>query len=622
MSNNKSTLVSRYDITKIASPILSYYQKLVPADPEERVKFINAIVLNAPYLVGLAKRYAALMSGAVDYDKLKKDFSEEGFSNVVSSKLKDILDSEALNYADIQNEIFFNLYYYPEVAATILPIYDYWTTCPDKHKCGRKIMLSEPIGRHFEYTLEVPVYSVARKDSTKNTFKMSGLCPYCGTRIQKRTVKTSEKKATLEEPNIFVKIWNPYYTSVERGAYRGRTSVYINPSRFRECYPSRYANGSKYTFSDLDNIDPNLLYCYMVDMPYNPNPKFTKVFINKPSIAGLEDGLSPVLLALVALLHTGSLRRGQEADAIIKSSPHMMLTPVSGENSTISTTLDAGKVTELIMQMVREVEQGDTTGMMYFPTPVKADKLFADPRRTMLEREIKEEEMGTMITTGLDASIFSGGTGLPNDPFILHVMNELLSGGTSQMQAFSKMIVKQMKQVMNNVIILPAGLKDLPVIRIDRAPGTLVDSEYKELAKNKAVPFSPWISKFGYESAAEAQEAVAAETFEFNKIEKEFQTKLEEYNRTDELLQAAKGVISQDVIAQVEALIGQQAEEIAQKMQSMPAGKKRSYMHQIQTENLLLYGMVKVKLQVLNNALERDAKAFLQQGGEGGEEQF
>jgi len=372
------TLVSRYDIKKIASPILSYYQEIVPRDPHDRIKFINAIILNTPFLVGLAKRHAALLSGQVNYSALQAEFEEEGFTSVIQKKLENVLESEYLNYCEIQNDIFFNLYYYPEVVTTVLPMYEYWVVCTNKKTCGRKILLSEPVNKHFEYILEVPVYSAVRQDATKNVFRMSGKCPYCGHVLRKIKVKYTEKKASKNMPNIFVKIWNPYYTSVEKGSYTGRTSAYIDPSRFRECYPSRYANGSKYTFSDLDNIDPNLLYCHMVDMPYSPNPKFTKVFVNKPAIAGLEDGFSPVLLALVSLLHSGSLRRGQEADAIIKSSPHMMLTPAAAENSTVNTTLDGGELTSLIMQMVREVEQGDSTGLMYFPAPVKAEKLFEE----------------------------------------------------------------------------------------------------------------------------------------------------------------------------------------------------------------------------------------------------
>jgi hypothetical protein len=74
-------------------------------------------------------------------------------------------------------------------------------------------------------------------------------------------------------------------------------------------------------------------------------------------------------------------------------------------------------------------------------------------------------------------------------------------------------------------------------------------------------------------------------------------------------------------LAQVEAQVGQEAEQIAQDMQNMPDGEKQSLMHQLQTENLLLYGMVKVKLQVLNNAMERDTKAALKDGGTGQGEQ-
>ena len=614
--SDPSTLISRYDITKIATPILSYYQKIVPTDRHERVKFINSIILNAPYLIGLGKRYAALLSGQINYDNLKQKYGDVGFTNKISSKLDDIVNSKNLKYSEIQNTIFFNLYFYPEVVATVMPLFEYSIVCPG---CEKKILLSEPVGKHFEYTLKLPYPTrSSRRVNKKPAFVVSETsCPYCNAKIREVKVKYSEKKGAVDNPNFFIKIWNPYYTSVERGAFQGISSVYVDMNRFQMCYPELYSNGGKYTYATLDHMDYNLLQAIMTGMAYVPNTSYTYVFRNKPEIAGLEDALSPVLLALVSLLHTGSLRRGQEADAIIKSSPHIMLTPAVGENSEISTKLDAGGVTGLIMQMVKEIQIGDTTGIMYFPTPVKADKLFTDPRRTILEREIKEEEMSTMITTGLDASIFAGGTGIPNDPFVLYVMNELLSGGTDQFEDFSEMIVKQIKNLMSNKIQLPTTLKRLPVVRVDKAPGTLVDTEYKDLAKAGLVPSGPLLSKYNIPSLVKSLELVGEENRDKERIMRKVQGEIQEDARSDEQVNAAKGQVSADTISLVESQLSERAEEIVQELEGAEDGYKQSVMHQLQTSNQLLYAVVKVKLQELNNAREREAKEAVAAGAVG-----
>ncbi|NCU27412.1 hypothetical protein EOM86_11965, partial [Candidatus Nomurabacteria bacterium] len=74
---------SRYDITKIANPLFSYYQTLVPREHTEFIKFINSIALNAPYLIGLAKRYAAVMTAQVDYAELSGSYRDKGFTDIV-----------------------------------------------------------------------------------------------------------------------------------------------------------------------------------------------------------------------------------------------------------------------------------------------------------------------------------------------------------------------------------------------------------------------------------------------------------------------------------------------------------------------------------------------------------
>ncbi|MFA5429073.1 MAG: hypothetical protein WC279_12805 [Sulfurimonas sp.] len=605
---------SRYDITKIANPLFSYYQTLVPREHTEFIKFINSIALNAPYLIGLAKRYAAVMTAQVDYAELSGSYRDKGFTDIVYSRLEKILTAHGINLQVMQQSLFFNLFFYPKMTVTLLPVFVYRTTCSH---CGAVITLSSPRQEHFEFTMTV-------KSNKVKELVVSYKCPHseCGKQNAGQPVDISEMDGTENEPGFYAKLWNPYYTRVERGVMRGAAFTVIDTIRFKEFHTGRFDQGGTFTYADLDSADPNFLLAIMSGDTYIPNPKMTYTFDNRPELAGIETALSPALLNLVGLLHTGSLRRGQEADAIIKASPNYLISPAFGEGSAINTKMDGAMVTDLAMRMVKEIQEGDTLGIGWFPSPITANKLFADPRRTVLEREIKEEEMGAMMTTGLDATIFSGGAGVINDPFVLHLMKEVGAGYAIQIKEFTAILLKMIRYKHSSAGI-PAEIKYLPTQRIDEAPGTFIDKEYATLASSGMVPLGPVLmSKYKFKSASDAFRQRMDENRDMASVERESKRAMEADARASELQMNASGSMSPETRKVLEVQIVQEAEEIVMEMETMGDGEKQSRLRQMQGNDPLLFAMVSRKMQELRNARTREAKAAAEgQGGvDGGEE--
>ena len=609
--------LGRYDIAKIAAPLFSYYQKIIPTEHTELIKFINAVILNSPNLVGLARRYSALLAGQVDFGKIKTSIDDAVYTDKVEKKLRNML--RLIKYQNVQNEIYYNLFFYPRVTATVMQVYKYTAEC---RECKAVVNLSEPYGKHFEFKLGVKERQVSLH-GVSSGFKLSAsfVCPgkKCKCNNSNRPVKVEAVKYRDDEAGFFVKIWNPYYTKVEKGIMRGRTFVVIDPDRFRKLYPERYASGGIFTFADIDNMDPNFLIAMLSGMPYIPNPDMTQVFTNEPQLAGMVAPMSPALLSMVGLLHTGSLRRGQEADAIIKASPHILLTPDRGEQSTQNTTLDGTVVNDMMMRMVKEVQEGNTTGIMHIPIPMTAKNLFADPRRTVLEREIKEEELGAIFTTGLDASFVSGGIGISKDPLIQHLLQEILGAQTVQMDEYSRKIVKMSKVVFKNGGTLPSDITYIPIIRLDEAPGTYIDQEYTKMAvEGGSLPMGPLFkNKYGFSSFEEAVITRLEEERTLAKLKMEYEMKIAEDGRTTSLKQLSEGMLSPQIMQQVEGMLEAQAEQEATKVSQMEEGMKKSYLDQMQKTNMLLYSLVKVKMEHLRNAQTQEAKDVVRQQNEG-----
>lgn len=600
---------SRYDITSVVNPLFSFYQTIVPREHTQLVKFINAIILNFPYLSGLARRYAAAISSKVDYSRLSSKFGDKGLTDVVLERLKDTVDNSG--YYKMQMEVFTNLFFYPKLVVTIGRQFDYHVTC--KH-CGKDHNISKITGTYFEVMLTTE--GSGKKVKLKAQFD----CLYCNAKNNGVPLKWKMRAGTVDKPPFYFHVWNPYYTRVSRGVTRTRSQFIIDMDRFRECYPDRYCSGAAFTFSDLDGTDPEFIKAALAYKEYMPNPNYSHLFVNEPAYAGIETEISVALLNVAALMHNGVLRRGQEADAIIKATPNILITPAMGENSKANTTLDGKLVNDVVMQLVQGVQSGDTLGLGYIPIPMTANRLYAEPRRTLLEKEIREEEMNVLMTTGIDASVFQGGTGVSDNPFVLSVMQELFSLSSSQMDDMSEIYVKMIKDTLDSVK-LPNGMKRLYQLRIDEHPGTYLDKEYKDYASSGLVPMGPIMRHKGFNSVEDAVKQRLEEERNIANIRREYEVKMNADSQASAIKDNASGQISAEMLGRVEEQLTAQAEEIAAGMEKMYDGQKKSELDRLSKNNRLLYGMVKIKLDELNNIRTQEAKQMMREGGQqdGGE---
>lgn len=595
---------SRYDIISYSREFFSYYDKVVPKTREELVKFINDLQLNFPFLVGLARRYAAVLTAQPNYASMHSNYLEEGFTDIVQRNFKDIWG--ALNLDDVQMEIYSQLYFFPRLNVTILPKYDHYFKCSH---CGKRIDIG-PNSMFFEFTLSATEEKTGKGGHTDIVLKGDFECPIrdCGGRNTSSSFLSDRRKDYKEDATPFLaKVWNPYYVVEKTGIIEGLSVAVVNPMRFREVYPTKFVEGEPMTYADVEHMDPNFFKCMMKDRAYILNPEMTYLFVNKPRITGLDSELSPALLNVVALMHSGTLRRGNEADSRIKANPNFIVTPTHGEASSANTRLDGTAVVKNVMTAVKEVQERDTGGIFYMPFGMQASKLFSEPRRTTLEREIREEELNCMAVTGLDASILNG-VGLTNDPFILHALNELLTQYSGQFEEFSSKIVKALRKL-PTFSGWPKNCRRIPLRRVDQNPGTMHEAMYQQMAEAGLAPVSPLLEKFGFNSVAEATRRRKEEDFTILELEKEFELKNHRLAQETALQARALQVVSPEMLKSMEAQLVPAAEHMAEELVSMDEGAKRSQLDQLQKNNIILYSLVIVKLRELNNRLTQEAKA-------------
>jgi len=315
------------------------------------------------------------------------------------------------------------------------------------------------------------------------------------------------------------------------------------------------------------------------------------------------------------------MKRGQEADSLIKMDPQYVVTPSSGGVNNASQRISQPKIKQVVMEAIQEVKGGAGNSIQYLPFSATAHKMFAEPRRTITTKEILSEEALTVSPLGVDDSILAGGVGAVNDPMILAVFSEIFGFYSSQMEAFVKEKLLKMLEASSEEFSLGKEVRSVYVQRIDQAPGTLVDSKYYELAAQGSVPMSPILNRFGFSDKSTAVSKKFDEDNEVLRVQLQKEEEAEEILSKTQLRDQARKDMSPQAEQRISRLLEEKAEMMAQQMSQMEEGLKRSHMDKLQKENYALAAVVSQKLEDINQMQTARAKNMVKtqqpRGGSG-----
>mgnify|MGYP001766662536 CR=1 FL=1 len=587
-------MVGFYDISKYSDVLFSYFDKTIPiSNYEQHLKYRNRILLNSPEIHGPFKKLASLFVCDVNYEALGDN------STRIKTKLPPILD--AAKFPSKQMEIFYNLFFYDYVVAAIFPSNNYKFTCTE---CDHVSLITENYASTF---------SLHPKKATDDDpeIQANTKCPECNKRTM-HTITEVRKTKQLDKNPLNILLFNPFDVLVSRGP-GGAFRVYFSSINYmRHAYFGLRA-GADLTAEKIINFPFTFVKAVILNRPLVLNNNITQVF-RHPMIAGLNKSFSPLMLSLKSLLHTNILRKGREAEALLKVDPHYMITPLGGTNSAPATIQDGRAQVQFTMSAVKQIKEDDSNGLIYNPTPHQAVPLFPEGRRWITSNELMAEEAAIINSTGFDVSVFTGGVGVNQDPFTLQTMEGVIGFYTDQMEEFTNKIINFIS-VFNGEFEVQDHIQ---LKSVTSRMGTQLSEVELGLIQNQQLPISLLYRKYGYYDVAEVYEQIKAEAVAKKKHDLSMEMELSKIEKGLQPVVMAQGTVDPGMMAQVERSIEDEAEAIAQELFQADEGTKKSQLDVLAKKSYVLKEVVVGKLRDMNTQATAQAKADAKQMSGGG----
>lgn len=362
------------------------------------------------------------------------------------------------------------------------------------------------------------------------------------------------------------------------------------------------------TSEQIVNVPLGVIEAILYGESFMFNPRLVTVFTH-PELIGIDRSFSPFMLAMMTLLHTGILRKGREADALIKMAPQYLITPEGGASSPTNVLLDARKASGFLMQKVKEIQEGDTGGISYLPFGVRTTQLFPDQRRMITTNELLAEEANLLQSTGFDNSVLQGGAGILNDPFLLQTVREVVMYYTDQLEDHLNIKIQLMAANDDRY-----NFEDrLEVMDITMNDGTQTDTLVTQMVGAGTLPLGRLIRKVGYKNLSELLAQKKEEEIKKKQHELDLNLALSKLEKAIVPLTQATQTLDPATMGAFTKQLEAEAEGYAQELSAMEEGAKKSAMQSLQKQNYTMWALVAKKLEDINYMQNAQAKAQMQQ---------
>lgn len=429
-------------------------------------------------------------------------------------------------------------------------------------------------------------------------------CKECGKSVKGKVL--DEKLRYPQGINIIR--WDPKHIEIEGNPVTGESAYYYEiPASIKE----RIRSSDKHMLatmplSFIDCIAQKKLFKFSKNKIYH---------MKADAPAGIDSrwGFPPLTSTLKQFFYVAVLRKANEAIALEHVVPFRVMHPqqsTASSDPTISISL-ANWLNETKMNL--EAWRRDPLHLMFSPVPVGVTNVGGQGRALMVTGEIVEAENSIIAAMGIPREFLYGGLSATGSGVTLRMLENQLLNYTTQLLDAGQWITHQCAEFL--------GWKK---IRIDLEPFKLVDDVQQKMAILQANQLSggtmlsntSLASMFGIDLDKErkirAQEVMdeARSQYETDQKLQEQQSSLADRARSSTQTEQPQGYDQQAIIAQADGIV----EQLAQ----MDEGMRKSYLHSLQVEDIVMYAVVIQRweeFQTQNNAVARDEMNQQMQGG-------
>jgi hypothetical protein len=411
-------------------------------------------------------------------------------------------------------------------------------------------------------------------------------CKNCG----RSHVKAKVEDQQLSYPaGINVIRWDPKHIEIESNPITGEAQYYYN---IPESIKSRIYKGDRHLLTTIplafiDTVAKKKLFKFAPGKIYH---------MKADAPSGLDDrwGFPPLTSTIKQFFYVAVLRKANESISLEHIVPFRVLSPKQA-SATGDPTMTIS-LTNWINEMKTNYRawRKDPLHMMFAPIPVEVTNIGGQGRALMVTGEIVEAENAIIASMGIPREFLYGGLSATGSGVTLRMLENQLLNYTNQLIAQAQWISDQCGQYL--------GWKK---IKVDLEPFKLVDDvqqksmliEANQAAGGQILSITSLASIMGRDLAKE-RELRKQEILDEHRFQYELQKEVAEQDQSmsDRARAAAtteqpQGYDQQQMVAQADLLVEQ--------LSGMDESARRSAFHQLQTEDIVMYSLLKVRWEAM-----------------------
>lgn len=436
------------------------------------------------------------------------------------------------------------------------------------------------------------------------------VCKSCNTRVDVNQDGVVDRKITRKD-RISVIRWDPKLMDIDYNPITGHSEYYYTiPKEIKE----RCAKGNKHL---IDTMPMEFLKAIRDDKIF----KFAEgqIFhMRMDAPAGIEAqwGFPPLASTIKLFFYAAVLRKANEAIALDYVVPLRIVSPKqSTANADPLTTISIAKWSQEMKNSVKKWRR-DPLHIMWSPIPAEVTHLGGQARALMTLGEVQAAEDNIIAAMGLPKEFIYGGFSAMGSGIQLRVLENQLVHQTGDLNDLLQWITdKSAKQLGRGTVV------------VSLAPFRFIDDVQQKallLQLNMADPTTgPWLSKRTLGEAFDVdpqdeREWRMQEAIDDARIAMDLQTEMQKMQNNLGARARSQAAMGQQPMAYDQQAIIAQADQLVQQMMGLDPGSRQSQMHALQTEDLVMYAVVKERLQAEQTAANHQAITAMRQGGSPG----
>jgi hypothetical protein len=433
-------------------------------------------------------------------------------------------------------------------------------------------------------------------------------CKNCSTRVDVGEKDVIDRKITRKD-RISVIRWDPKLMDIDYNPITGHSEYYYTiPKEIKE----RCAKGNKHL---IDTMPMEFLKTIREDKIF----KFAEgqVFhMRMDAPAGIEAqwGFPPLASTIKLFFYAAVLRKANEAIALDYIVPLRIISPKqSSANADPMTTISLSKWSDEMKHAVKKWRR-DPLHIMWSPIPAEVTHLGGQARALMTLGEVQAAEDNIIAAMGLPKEFIYGGFSAMGSGIQLRVLENQLVHQTGDLNDLLQWVTdKAAKQLGRGTV------------EVSLAPFRFIDDVQQKallLQLNMADPTTgPWISKrtmgeaFDVDPSDERKWRMQ-EALDDARVQQELQIAMQKRQNDLGARARSQAQMGQQGLSYDQQAVIAQADQLVQQLMGLDPGTRQSQMHQLQTEDMVMYAVVKERLHDQTTQQNQQAIAAARQGGD------